>query len=451
MRGKRNAKGRPREIPLLLPPHVRALLGDEAESLLEALAQPPPTSIRYNPLKGTPAEGRPVPWCPQGRYLDERPVFTKDPLFHAGAYYVQEASSMLLGQALLACAALPPDTVALDLCAAPGGKSTHLAALLPPQALLIANETVPARQTILSDNLWKWGRPDVVLTQATPEAFAPLGPFCDLIVVDAPCSGEGMFRKDPHARAQWGSNLVQTCALRQSHILDSAWPLLKPGGYLVYSTCTWETCENEDQVRRMSEKGAEVVELPVPPEWGVVAQGPGLRCYPHRLEGEGFFLAALRKPGGPREEAAGARAPAHAGSGLPEDVRGWVHRHETWAAVEKEGVLHVLSRPWAPLVEALAATVPVTSPGTPLAQRKGAAWMPHPALALSALCNHGAFTTLDLDAEAAIRYLRGEALPAREAAGTALVRHRELGLGWAQGAGNRWNNRWPTPWRIRMR
>ncbi|MFT3885226.1 MAG: RsmB/NOP family class I SAM-dependent RNA methyltransferase [Flavobacteriales bacterium] len=216
--------------PIAVPPHVAALLGEEAPALLAALEGPSPISIRLNRRKPVPDRGSPVPWCGMGRYLLERPVFTLDPLLHAGCYYVQEASSMLLEQAVHAAGPWPADTVALDLCAAPGGKSTHIADLLPEEALLICNEPVRPRQAALQENLLKWGRTGTVITGARPEAFLPLGAFADLIVVDAPCSGEGMFRKEPFARTQWNDGLVEHCALQQRAILEVAWELLRPGG-----------------------------------------------------------------------------------------------------------------------------------------------------------------------------------------------------------------------------
>src|SRR5690606_22203189 len=163
MRQSRTHRQDQASAPVELPPHVKQVLGPESERLLEVLLLPPPVSIRYNPRKPVAMPGSPVPWCAQGRYLEARPVFTLDPLLHAGAYYVQEASSMLLEQAFRSCPALPADAVVLDLCAAPGGKSTHLAALLPEPASLIASEPVRARQAALMENLWKWGRPDVVI------------------------------------------------------------------------------------------------------------------------------------------------------------------------------------------------------------------------------------------------------------------------------------------------
>ena len=450
MGGRRAHRHTPPETPVELPPNVREALGPESDLLLEALGMAAPISIRLNPLKWVAEQGIPVPWCEQGRYLEARPIFTLDPLLHAGAYYVQEASSMLLAQAFRSCSALPSDAVVLDLCGAPGGKSTHLAALLPKEALLICNEPVRARQPALIENLWKWGRPDVVITGAAPEAFRPMGNFCDLVLVDAPCSGEGMFRKDPYARTQWGPHLVETCAARQHNILDAAWEVLRPGGYLIYSTCTWEACENEDQVKRMLALGAELVQIPVEPDWGVEITDVGLRCYPHRLRGEGFFIAAMRKPGSAKETNSIQHRKEEA-TGTPMPWRRWLKDSEACATLEVEEIQYAVDKRWADLVSALANTVHVLAPGIPVAQRKGEDWVPHAALALSVMVDPKAFTPVDLDRAEVLRYLRGEALAAVDASGTALVRYEGLGIGWVNGAGKRWNNKWPAPWRIRMR
>ena len=450
MGGKRvPPRGLP-DVPLVIPPHVNALLGNEAATLLDALHKPAPSSIRANPLKRAAISGTVVPWCVHGRYLESRPVFTLDPLFHAGAYYVQEASSMLLEQAFRSVNGLPRRSAVLDLCAAPGGKSTHLASLIPPDALLVCNEPVRSRQAALMENLWKWGRANVVVTGAEPEAFAALGPVCDLILVDAPCSGEGMFRKDPHARAQWGENLVEGCALRQQHILDAAWSVLKPGGHLIYSTCTWETSENEDQVQRLAHSGAEVVSIAVDPAWGVQANPHGLRCYPHRVRGEGFFIALLRKPAAGHGINPVSVQPSH-GSALPTPVGDWLSTDRDQQVAESDEALYALDACWAPFVDELTRAVHVCAPGIPIALRKGRSWLPHPALALSELLNSGNFPRINLDLQAALGFLRGEALPAADATGTVLVCHQGTPLGWANGAGNRYNNRWPAPWRIRMR
>ncbi|MCC7502985.1 MAG: hypothetical protein IT229_10675, partial [Flavobacteriales bacterium] len=202
-------------VPDALRERLFLQFGTEAAELLAALDTASPVSIRLNPDKAGGPEGLPVPWCDTGRYLLERPVFTLDPLFHAGCYYVQEASSMLLEQAFLASGLAGKHIAAVDLCAAPGGKSTHLAALLSPGSLLVSNEVDRRRQKALLENLWKWGREGHVITGDTPERFAALGPMFDLVVVDAPCSGEGMFRKNEEARYHWSEAHVLGCALRQ--------------------------------------------------------------------------------------------------------------------------------------------------------------------------------------------------------------------------------------------
>lgn len=232
MGGRRAHRPAPAQAPMELPPHVQQLLGPQSAALRDALSAPSPVSIRHNPLKQAAQLGLPVPWCAQGRYLEERPVFTLDPLLHAGAYYVQEASSMLLEQAVRACTGLPEEAVALDLCAAPGGKASHLAALLHPDALLVANEPVRSRQPALLENLWKWGRPGTVVTGADPAAFRPLGAFCDLVLVDAPCSGKAcsgkILRPCPMGRPA-GGKLRRTPAAHPGCCLGHAQARRLPG------------------------------------------------------------------------------------------------------------------------------------------------------------------------------------------------------------------------------
>jgi NOL1/NOP2/fmu family ribosome biogenesis protein len=275
-----------------------------------------------------------------------------------------------------------------------------------------------------------------------------MGPFCDLVLVDAPCSGEGMFRKDPFARAQWSEGLVMECAARQRIILDAAWAVLKPGGYLIYSTCTWEERENEEQVNGLLARGAELVQVPVENEWGMVSAEPGLRCYPHRVRGEGFFLAVLHKPG---EGSAVARSPGKVATEVFPEVMDWLDPSVEWRLSERDGTLYGITGPWSTLLDDLASQVRMMAPGIPVAVRKGGAWVPHPALALNQCLRPGAFHAVDLDREQVMQFLRGEAIAAEAASGAALMRFQGLGLGWGQGAGRRWNNRWPAPWRIRMR
>ena len=206
---------------------LRGKLGDSFTHFLNCLEEPSPTSIRLNPNKPFTLEGESVGWCKWGRYLEQRPVFTLDPALHAGAYYVQEASSRFLEQAIVQTVAVSKPIRVLDLCAAPGGKSTHLLSLLHPESVLVSNEVIRSRASILAENIQKWGHSNVVVTNNDPEDFSKLPGFFDVIVVDAPCSGEGLFRKDPHAMEEWSPANVELCAKRQRRILEDVWPALK--------------------------------------------------------------------------------------------------------------------------------------------------------------------------------------------------------------------------------
>ena len=278
---------------------MRDHLGAEAsESLLRGLQEEAVVSVRFNPLKisGEPqGVGDPVPWCPHAYYLPQRLAFTFDPLFHAGVYYVQDASSMYLAEILRLYLDAEGPVSALDLCAAPGGKSTLLASHLPQGSLLVSNEPIRRRAQVLAENMHKWCAPArvgagpsvpvrSVVTQCMPEEFGHLREAFDFILTDVPCSGEGMFRKDPVAVSEWSLQNVEQCAQRQCAILRAIVPTLRPGGLLVYSTCTFNRMEDEDQVR-----------------WLMDTFGFQLlherHFFPGRDRGEGLYIAALRAPG----------------------------------------------------------------------------------------------------------------------------------------------------------
>lgn len=443
---KRPANPRSAELPAGFRERMAQRFGAETSDLLESLRAEAPISIRLNPLKSAAINAEHVPWCAQGRYLEQRPAFTLDPLLHAGAYYVQEASSMLLEQALKACGALTTDVLALDLCAAPGGKSTHLLSLLTEGSLLVANEPVAARRAVLAENLWKHGATKAIVTGSDPSDLSSMPETFDLILVDAPCSGEGLFRRDAFAREQWSPRLVQQCATLQSRILDHAWNALAPGGYLIYSTCTWELEEDEAQAARLIAMGAEAIDLDPPPDWGLLrvehAGAIGYLCLPHRVRGEGFFLSVMRKSGeNPMYEP--AMRNAESGERLP-----WMKADQALVIHESAGLLYAQPARWSEAINRIG--LRMAHPGVPLAEPKGNEWQPHPAAALSTAIDAQACTVIDANHETALHYLRGNALPAQSAHGTALVMHQGLGIGWVQGAGNRWNNRWPAPWRVRQ-
>ncbi len=277
---------------------------NDCNELFNALESDPIVSIRRNPLKNkSDLTGEPISWCAQGLYLDQRPSFSLDPLFHAGAYYVQEPSSMVLEPVFQFIRKnLSGRLHLLDLCAAPGGKSTHLLSLMNPDDLLISNEVVPLRNAILRENLLKWGYPNVVVSRSEARTIASGNQQFDVILADMPCSGEGMFRKDRKSRDEWSESNLLKCSIRQKDILETIWTTLRPGGFLIYSTCTFNPNENELLLQAFAEK-EEVLSIDPTPwlhpgmekiEAGIIQ---GVYFYPHKIKGEGFFLSVLQKPG----------------------------------------------------------------------------------------------------------------------------------------------------------
>ena len=281
---------------------------DEYALFIKALAQPAPVSIRLNPFKKTDCfkDSEQVPWCSEGYYLPARPVFTTDPIFQAGGYYVQEASSMFIEQVINNLHAKNKDLSVLDLSAAPGGKSTHLLSLLSSDSLLVSNEVIRSRVNILEENLVKWGCSNYIVTNNDPADFTRLPDSFDIILVDAPCSGEGMFRKDKEAPLQWSPDNINVCVSRQERILSNILPSLKEGGFLIYSTCTWNEEENESNIRNLLLKeNFSSLRIPLNPQWGIKESKTGIndnilytyRFYPHKLKGEGFTISCIQKAG----------------------------------------------------------------------------------------------------------------------------------------------------------
>ena len=287
-------------------------MGDERfERYLQSFEEEPPVSIRLNPMKAgamTVADGEQVPWCLTGYYLKSRPNFTMDPLLHAGCYYVQEAASMFLDE-VLRQVAVSPKLTALDMCAAPGGKSTLLRSALPKDCVLYSNEPIRNRANILLENVTKWGYENHIVTNNYPKDYRRSKLRFDLILCDVPCSGEGMFRKDEATIREWSEQNVEKCWQLQREIVDDAWACLNPGGLLIYSTCTFNTKENEENIRYFLEQydDIEVVPVDVKPEWhitGSLLDGfhePVYRFIPGITRSEGLFMCVLRKRGEKRE------------------------------------------------------------------------------------------------------------------------------------------------------
>ena len=453
-------------LPQAFIEQMCALLGNaEAGALCTALTETqPPVSIRRHPVKGGEAfaDEERVGWCEAGRYLAERPSFTFDPRLHGGAYYVQEASSMFIEQAYRRIAEDNTPQRLLDLCAAPGGKSTLWRSLLPDGALLVANEPIRPRAQILAENLTKWGHPDVVVSRAYPEEFSPLGSFFDVIAADVPCSGEGMFRKDEQAREEWSPEAVLTCAERQRSIIADVWPALREGGYLVYSTCTFNREENEDNVAYICrELGAELVEIPLDPQWNVKGDTterelPVYHFFPHHTRGEGIFLALLRKTSeAPALREKKTRKPDKKKTApIPSaaTMAAWLSPSADYSLFRpSEETIAAVRSTLLSDVQRVIATVQTLTTGVLLAEEKGRKLIPQHALALSSVLAETAFPREELSYEQAIAYLRHEAITLSSEAprGYVLVCFEGLPLGFVNNLGARANNLYPNEWRIR--
>ncbi|MDX1933663.1 MAG: hypothetical protein SFU56_13785 [Capsulimonadales bacterium] len=435
---------------------VARQLGPETAAFTEAMKQPPTLAVRRNRRKpATLRFDEDVPWCPQAVYVQERPSFILDPLWHAGAYYVQEPASLLLDHALRTFGQSPEPRRVLDLCAAPGGKTTLLADFLGDDALLVANEVIRTRETVLRENVTRWGWPNILTSNHDPEDFAPLSAFFDLVVVDAPCSGEGLFRKEPEAVREWSERNAELCAARQQRILDAAQPLVRPDGLLIYSTCTFNPAENDEVIRRACRDGWQYLPLPCPPEWGVVPTEFGLQCWPHRCRGEGFYLAVLRRDGryGPMVER--KRLPASAGGTMvTDDIRKLLGNPDPFPfhfhLDPSEKRFYAVPAAIAADTEIVRRALRRTALGLPLAEIKGKDVVPSHALALSVTVAPD-LPTLVVDRETALEYLRKNPLTVAgdTPAGWLRVVYEGWGLGWVKNLPGRTNNYLPSEWRIR--
>ncbi|GHT66336.1 rRNA cytosine-C5-methyltransferase [Bacteroidia bacterium] len=443
---------------------MRSLLGNESDAFFDALQQTPPTSIRYNRSKINELEcksGSPVAWCDNAYYLPKRPVFTADPVLHAGGYYVQEASSMLIAHIVKQLFTAP--VRALDLCAAPGGKTTLLANALPPQSVVVANETIAHRATILVENVIKWGNFNVAVCQNDPQDFAQLPPLFNLLLVDAPCSGEGMFRKDKASQALWSSEAVQLCATRQRRIVANAWKSLENDGFLIYSTCTFNLYENEKNVDWfVHELGAQCVEIPFVSQWNITPsaalQGDvpkgvlGYHCFPHKLKGEGFFVAVLRKIDGGNNEK--IRLPKLQKSISTKDIERTKHHlmsSENLIFEQRNEEIYATTPEVFQLILALQKHLHFMLAARHIADIKSGKWLPTIQLALSAQINKASFERNEVSLADALAYLSRSPMQWQPSVhkGLELVTYQGLPLGFINNLGNRYNNLFPASWRIK--
>lgn len=420
------------QLPKEFEEYTRSLMGEELYSkLISGLAATPPVSIRLNPFKVAKdayledeeqlngLQLTPVPWAKDGYLLSERPSFTLDPLFHAGAYYVQEASSMLLDFIIRQLIKEP--VTMLDLCAAPGGKTTCAMAALPEGSILYSNEPIRTRANILAENVMKFGHPDIIVTNNYAKDYAKAKKTFDVILTDVPCSGEGMFRKDPNAINEWSTSNVDSCWKIQRSIVEDIWQCLKPGGILIYSTCTFNAHEDEENVQWIIDNlGADPIALEgVKEEWNITGALKGnlpvYRFIPGKTKGEGLFMAVMRKKGEPTQ----GSTPT-------------ILKKERKISMKEKGLK-------------------VMTHGINPPTQKGKKTIPDISLALSINQKENDYPHIDVDRQTAINYLRREAitLPADTPRGIVTITYKGLGLGFANNIGNRANNLYPQEWRIK--
>lgn len=410
------------------------------------------TSIRLNPFKKTELDfdlSSKINWCKDGFYLAQRPLFTFDPLFHAGCYYVQEAGSMFIEFALKNTVNLKVPLTVLDLCAAPGGKSTLLNSLISNESVLISNEVIKSRADILGYNLSKWGTCNTAVTNCDPSVFSKLENVFDIVVADVPCSGSGLFRKQPEAVNEWSLDNVNLCSTRQKRIIGDSIACLKPGGILVYSTCSYSTEEDETIINWIqNEFGLEYVALPVNKSWGITESAEGYRFYPDKTKSEGFFCAVLRKKEAPFQITKNKK-----NSFVPVSKKE-ISLFENKIQLNGGSVIFKFQNDYKLVSVSLFNFLNQFGPllylkktGTTIGELKHNDFLPHHEFALS-IHQHPEISRLDLTKEQAISFLKKENLQPDAAKGIYLICYKNQGLGWAKLLGNRLNNYLPKEFRI---
>ncbi len=431
------------------------------------------TSVRFNPFRKKqhnnqwiPAvpqdictalpECSPIPWCKDGVYLSDRPLFTLDPLFHAGCYYVQEASSMFIEQAVKTC--LPDHSVTpyrvLDLCAAPGGKSTHLSALFP-QGLIVANEVIKTRSGILAENAVKWGYYNIVVTSNDASDFKKLSGYFDLILVDAPCSGSGMFRKDPDAVTEWSLQHVDHCSRRQRRILEDVWDCLKENGVLIYCTCSYSKEEDEDIADWLAGKyDVESIALQPASEWGITEtfsdqkKCRGYRFYPDKIKGEGFFISCLRKKNTETLYSVKPKKFNYTSNTETKIISRYIQSSWQYLAIYSQDDIILIDPKWQEDLSILFTSLYIKKMGI----RAGRVIRNElvPSHELAQCCELSSeIQTLELSIESALQYLRKADFPfQQQPTGWLLVTYSGFPLGWVKALPNRMNNYYPQGLRI---
>ena len=447
------------QLPADFISSIRSLLREETDIFLASLSDETPVSIRLNLLKNRrnplsfSVENEKVKWSDTGYYLTKRPSFTFDPLFHAGYYYVQEAASMFVEQVVKQLIDKP--VRALDVCAAPGGKSVALLSALPKGSVLISNEIVRQRANVLAETMTKFGNLNSIVTNNTPKDFAAFPHFFDLLLVDAPCSGEGMFRKEAVAVQEWSPASVKVCAVRQREILRDVWMALKPNGLLIYSTCTYNLAENEDIAHWIADElGAEFVSLNVEKEWNISsAFNRSTICYrffPHKTKGEGLFVAMLRK--NDKQTHLSNKNRKKSLPFLKNDAafRLFLQNPDSFDFAEENNRLIALPKQHSEAFFLLRERLNILAAGIEIGERKGRDFIPSHSLAMSTGLRLGAFPQYEVSYKQAIAYLRKEAIVLSDAPkGFVLLTFKNEPIGFVKNLGNRANNLYPLEWRIR--
>ena len=423
------------------------------------------TSIRINPFKASMVNGQwsmtskihhspltiheKIPWTDHGYYLASRPFFTFDPLFHAGFYYVQEASSMFLEQALKQVVDLTLPLRVLDLCAAPGGKSTHLLSLISGNSLLVSNEVIRSRANILTDNINKWGCSNVIVTNNDPRDFQRLENYFDVIVVDAPCSGSGLFRRDPEAIDEWSEQNVALCSQRQQRILADFLPALKNGGVLIYSTCSYSQEEDEGICEWLvSELKVESLKLKVESDLGVIETELGYRFWPDKVKGEGFFLACFKKNNGDDEKFYLPKVKPEKFSNAELEILNKNVNINGLSFLRYGEIIYAVPEKLLADINFLSSKMRTVNYGTKIGEIIRNKLVPDHALALSNIVS-GEISRLELDIEQAIQYLKKKELNLQtDKKGWNLVSYGGYPLGWINILPNRINNYYPKELRI---
>jgi NOL1/NOP2/sun family putative RNA methylase len=436
------------------------------------------TSVRLNPKKILQQaadniqysifdiQSNRVPWSSNGYYLSERPSFTLDPIFHAGAYYVQEASSMFLEEVLKQTVDLTKPLRVLDLCAAPGGKSTLIQSIISKESLLVSNEVIKTRVNILTENITKWGAPNVIVTNNDPKDFQRLQNYFDVIVVDAPCSGSGLFRKDPNAIQEWSENNVTLCAQRQQRILADIMPSLKDGGVLIYSTCSYSKEEDEEMGDWFArELKGESVQLKMEENWGIVetvsdkSGSFGYRFYPYKVKGEGFFIAAFKKPCNTESVSEIKNRPsamlnpkgkanqAFTASEI-ETVKSCLVNADQYFYIKQNEEIIAIPLHLENELAVIRSALYIKKAGVRLGTLIRNELIPAHDLAVSNII-HPSIPKLEVDTETALQYLRKVDITIQSGTkGWVLLTCQQLPIGWIKIMTNRTNNYYPKEWRI---